>query len=240
MHLVAKGLHKETSWNFIFQSSRCFFWCFLLLALASSFQWGFQGWVSPTLSLTPPQKKNDFFGRVLPFLGRESDGFNKHRSSTQITKTQWYLYTIHTWNQFVPYFLKTRSFPIKTGVIWVPGIYIYMNIYTHAYIHTYTYICEWHMYIYDIYRITFVYAQKELHGLDLCFFWYSFTHAPAYGICSIQASNSKFFQTRSICGETLFRKDESGTWDLGNWWSPKLLGCAVALNLVVEKWNDCK
>ena len=26
------------------------------------------------------------------------------------------------------------------------------------------------MYIYDIYRITFVYAQKELHGLDLCFF----------------------------------------------------------------------
>ena len=239
MHLVAKGLHKETSWNFIFQSSRCFFWCFLLLALASSFQWGFQGWVSPTLSLTPPQKKIDFFGRVLPFLGRESDGFNKHRSSTQITKTQWYLYTIHTWNQFVPYFLKTRSFPIKTGVIWVPGIYIYEYIYTciHTYVHIHlwmTYVHIWHI------QNHICVCPEGVARVRSLFFWYSFTHAPAYGICSIQASNSKFFQTRSICGETLFRKDESGTWDLGNWWSPKLLGCAVALNLVVEKWNDCK
>ena len=40
---------------------------------------------------------------------------------------------IYTWNLFVFYFFtndpsKTRSFPIKTGVIWVPGIYIYIRI----------------------------------------------------------------------------------------------------------------
>ena len=39
-------------------------------------------------------------------------------------------FTIYIWNPFVLCFVsKRRSFPIKTRDIWVPGIYVYINIF---------------------------------------------------------------------------------------------------------------
>ena len=137
MHLVAKGLHKETSWNFIFQSSRCFFWCFLLLALASSFQWGFQGWVSPTLSLTPPKKKRLFrpssaFSGQRIWWFQQTPVVNADNKNTMIFVYNTYLEPV------CPLFFENKVFSNQNrGHL---GSWIYIYIHMHTYIRTHTFV----------------------------------------------------------------------------------------------------
>ena len=107
---------------------------------------------------------------------------------------------------------KTRSFPIKSGVIWVPGVYINLYIYsTYCNVHkSYMYTSMWLVFPNDPGSILPKMASQHLKGNgspssvhQFSYVFIVFDHAHTHGTCTLRGSNHLLANPSALAAQNL-------------------------------------